>query len=125
VGVSHPDAPGAKGGSDGVGVNVKARTDSGQRPALPVQVYRLAGLLVIEPAMAQGHAVALQLLGDSGAVDPELDRQILHGGPGAVAVYERHDVGRGKGCDHLAPRTYGAETITVSVNPQPVQMFGP
>lgn len=96
IGVSHLDTTGAEGGSDGVGVDPKACSDSGEGPSLPVQVHRLIDLLVFQSVPARGHAVASQVSGDGGAVDPELDREVLDGGSGAVAVYERRDVGRGK-----------------------------
>ena len=86
VGVSHADATGAEGGSDGVGVDAEAFAQSGERPALPVQLHRMVDLPFIQPAGTHGHAVALQVLGDGRAMDSEQARKFDCGGSGSVAA---------------------------------------
>lgn len=105
------DASGAEGSADGLGVGAQACTDPGQGAALLVEADGLVDLPVIQSLAAYGHTVAVQVVGDGGAVDPEPGGQVFHGGPGPVAAHQLGDGGQWEGYDGCPLTTDGTGLI--------------
>jgi hypothetical protein len=111
--------------ADGLGVNVQTGANPDQRETLLVEVDGVVDLVIVKPAAPDGHAVAVQVLGDGGAVDPEPRCQFVDRGPCPVLVYQFGDSGCREGWDGCPLSTDGTGLVTLSCFRQSSETFGP
>jgi type IV secretory pathway VirJ component len=119
------DPSGAQGLTDGLGVNAQAVADPDQRQAALVEADGMVDLVVAESALAHTDAVAVQVLGDGGAVDPEPGREFVDAGPGSVGVHQLRDLGRWEGRNGHPLSTDCTQLVTDGGLWKPVHPFSP